>query len=213
MSRSAPTLRDAVLPCDLDALLALDDAAAAAANAFIYGGDLESRSVRAALAERGVAEWAPPHARLLVDEVPGDPMGHVIGLVALLDAADLTRARVSTALAVRRGAIRISPAVVMRMRIVSGTLIRPASDDAYLSRIAVYPDRAGRGVGRWLLARALDIARAMGAGRLVLDVAGDNVRALAFYRSHGFSEVGRASARDDATGRGIEHVHLAVALC
>jgi ribosomal protein S18 acetylase RimI-like enzyme len=60
------------------------------------------------------------------------------------------------------------------------------NDDFYLSHIAVLPSHRGQGSGARLLRAAEDHARALGAGRVVLDVALDNERARAFYARMGY---------------------------
>lgn len=195
---------------DREALLGYDDAAAAAGNDFTYGDAALSRTVRSWLLDRGAAECGPPTASLL--EVDG----RVAGMLCVLSAAEVTRRRLLAALALRRpGAPDLPPAVGDRMRLVSATLLRCAPDDAYLSRIAVDPQFGGNGAGSWLLDRAVDAARALGAHRLVLDVAEGNVRARSLYHHRGFTELHRAAA-DDMTGaaapRRICHLHLALDL-
>ena len=48
----------------------------------------------------------------------------------------------------------------------------------------------GRGLGHALMTHALDAARALGSGRVLLGVNGDNARAHAFYERQGFAVVG-----------------------
>lgn len=62
--------------------------------------------------------------------------------------------------------------------------------DVELRRIYALSTFHGRGVGPALMVRALDDARAMGAGRVLLGVNGDNARAHAFYERQGFAVVG-----------------------
>jgi len=53
----------------------------------------------------------------------------------------------------------------------------------------------GRGIGRWMLSRAIAHARSRGLSRLYLNVRIDNIRALALYRSTGFVETSRTDDR------------------
>ncbi len=53
------------------------------------------------------------------------------------------------------------------------------------------PDHRGRGVGRQLERYALDFFRALGFGGAWLRVSPTNTRALAFYKKHGWVDVGR----------------------
>lgn len=73
-------------------------------------------------------------------------------------------------------------------------LARPAAPggDAELARLYVAPAWHGRGVAGALLGAGVDAARADGAGRLRLAVYQRNVRAVAFYRRHGFAVTGVA---------------------
>lgn len=63
--------------------------------------------------------------------------------------------------------------------------------DAELQTIAVAPRRRGRGLGRLLLQRAVEVAAQAGARRLHLEVREDNAAAVALYTSAGFSRQGR----------------------
>jgi [ribosomal protein S18]-alanine N-acetyltransferase len=71
------------------------------------------------------------------------------------------------------------------------TVVLLAADEAELANIAVSPARRGAGVGRQLLAAALDMARDAGAGTVYLEVRPSNARARALYAAAGFEEVGR----------------------
>lgn len=63
--------------------------------------------------------------------------------------------------------------------------------DADLQTVAVAPARRGEGLGRRLLGRAAELARAGGARRLHLEVREDNTPAAELYGSAGFRPVGR----------------------
>jgi len=64
-------------------------------------------------------------------------------------------------------------------------------DTCELRRIAVIPSARGRGLGRDLLASVIAHARAAGGVRVELEVAANNLAAIALYRRAGFVEVGR----------------------
>ena len=64
-----------------------------------------------------------------------------------------------------------------------------AGDVADLDRIAVHPARRGQGRARELLDDLVDRARDLGAGRMLLEVAADNVVAIALYESAGFDTI------------------------
>ncbi|KPI05638.1 GCN5-related N-acetyltransferase [Actinobacteria bacterium OV450] len=65
---------------------------------------------------------------------------------------------------------------------------RPHAD---LEKVAVDAAAHGRGIGRALTAALVADAAAAGIEVLTLDARGDNTRALALYRSLGFTEYGR----------------------
>lgn len=68
--------------------------------------------------------------------------------------------------------------------------VETGSDDLELRRIYALHRFHGEGVGRRLLAVVIERARARGAKRLLLGAYGENHRAIAFYRKHGFEQVG-----------------------
>ena len=59
---------------------------------------------------------------------------------------------------------------------------------AYLHRIAVLPERSGRGLGMSLLDAAVRWGAASGARSMVLNVREDNRRARALYERSGFTK-------------------------
>lgn len=73
-------------------------------------------------------------------------------------------------------------------------LCRLAGDDSELLTLGVVPDHRRRGLARALLRDALDQAARMGARRMVLEVAADNLAALALYGGVGFTAIGRRRA-------------------
>lgn len=62
---------------------------------------------------------------------------------------------------------------------------------ADLLRLGVPPSRQRQGVAGALLLRALELARAAGAQRLLLEVSEANRAARAFYAAHGLAEIDR----------------------
>jgi putative acetyltransferase len=64
-----------------------------------------------------------------------------------------------------------------------------------LRKMYARPDARGLGLGRRLLATAVDWCRAQGGAQLVLDTVEEMTRAIAFYEANGF-------VRDDAQRRG-----------
>lgn len=64
-----------------------------------------------------------------------------------------------------------------------------AGEDCDLDRIAVMPQARGRGLARVVLEELMDHARDLGAGRMLLEVAADNVAAIGLYESFGFDTI------------------------
>ncbi|MGH6947898.1 MAG: GNAT family N-acetyltransferase [Kiloniellales bacterium] len=70
-------------------------------------------------------------------------------------------------------------------------LARLAADEAEILTLGVAPEARRRGLARALLAAAAERLGQAGARRLQLEVAEDNLTALALYRASGFAVVGR----------------------
>jgi ribosomal protein S18 acetylase RimI-like enzyme len=62
------------------------------------------------------------------------------------------------------------------------------AEDCELEDLFVSPDARRGGLGRALVAAAIDRARERGCGRIALDTAERNEAAVALYRSFGFSD-------------------------
>lgn len=73
-------------------------------------------------------------------------------------------------------------------------LARTAADEAEILMLAVLPDFRRRGLGRALLAAAVQEASARGARTLFLEVAAGNAPARALYAGSGFAEAARRAA-------------------
>ena len=67
----------------------------------------------------------------------------------------------------------------------------PGGRDAQLARLAVHPAAQGVGVGRLLLADAIEYARRSQSETLILNTQASNSRSLALYRAFGFRSTGR----------------------
>jgi ribosomal-protein-alanine N-acetyltransferase len=78
-----------------------------------------------------------------------------------------------------------------KRRIAGFAMLRLAADEAELMTIAVDPKWRGKGVGAALLRAGFEDLLTSRAKRLFLEVAADNVPAIALYRRHGFAEIGR----------------------
>ncbi|MGO4408474.1 MULTISPECIES: ribosomal protein S18-alanine N-acetyltransferase [unclassified Brevundimonas] len=70
-------------------------------------------------------------------------------------------------------------------------LIRVVADEAEILTLAVRPAARRGGVGGRLVEAAVVRAAALGAERMFLEVAADNVAARALYARMGFAEAGR----------------------
>ena len=70
-------------------------------------------------------------------------------------------------------------------------LIRVVADEAEILTLAVRPSARRGGLGRRLVEAAVVRAAALGAERMFLEVAEDNVAARALYARTGFTEAGR----------------------
>jgi ribosomal-protein-alanine N-acetyltransferase len=86
-----------------------------------------------------------------------------------------------------------------------------AGGEAHVLNICVAPAEQGRGLGRRILARLLDLARWHHAERVFLEVRPSNTAAVALYHSSGFNEIGRRPnyypgkrGREDALVMAIE---------
>jgi ribosomal-protein-alanine N-acetyltransferase len=73
-------------------------------------------------------------------------------------------------------------------------LMRAVADEAEVLTLAVAPAHRRRGVGRALLQAGLERAAAAGAHSVFLEVADDNVAAVALYAQADFATVGRRTA-------------------
>lgn len=70
-------------------------------------------------------------------------------------------------------------------------ILSMGAGEAHVLNLCIGPDYRGRGLGRHLLVRLLDIARWNGAERVFLEVRPSNPLAKALYESAGFNEIGR----------------------
>ena len=89
------------------------------------------------------------------------------------------------------GDLLTSPGVIAFADEHGFILIRVAVDEAEILTLAVSPSARRQGLGRRLVASAVETAAAEGAESLFLEVAADNAAALALYRSAGFAPAGR----------------------
>ena len=76
-----------------------------------------------------------------------------------------------------------------------GYSVEYGGQDGFIDDLYLKPELRGQGVGRRLLAFALDQAAALGINTLHLEVEAENARALRTYRDAGFQETGRRLMR------------------
>jgi len=74
--------------------------------------------------------------------------------------------------------------------------------------VILAPEARGRGVGRALMARLQEVARAADMHVLVAGVSGENLGAIAFHRAIGFAEVARMPEVGRKFGRWMDLVLL-----
>jgi len=79
-------------------------------------------------------------------------------------------------------------------------VLSAAADEAHVLNVCVDPACQGRGHGRQLMRRLIDLARWQRARRLYLEVRPSNTRAIGLYESLGFALIGRRPAYYPAPG-------------
>ena len=90
-------------------------------------------------------------------------------------------------------------------------VLSAAAGEAHILNLCIAPEYQGRGHGRRLLRRMLDLARWHQALQVFLEVRPSNPRAIQLYRDEGFNEIGRRpryyparDGREDALVMAIE---------
>ena len=101
--------------------------------------------------------------------------------------------------------------VVYRPHLLPGLVVTDAREPVGLLTYTIDDDACeivtvdavieGDGVGSLLIGSVADVARAAGCSRLWLVTTNDNVRALGFYRKHGFDVVDVREGAVDASRR------------
>jgi ribosomal-protein-alanine N-acetyltransferase len=76
-------------------------------------------------------------------------------------------------------------------RLLGYAVLSTGAGEAHLLNICIAPENQGRGHGRRLLRRMVDLARWHGAQRIFLEVRPSNPRAYALYLDEGFNEIGQ----------------------
>ena len=91
-------------------------------------------------------------------------------------------------------------------RLAGYFLLLHAVDETHLLNITVRPDVQGKGLGRLLLNKVIDLARGAAMRSVLLEVRPSNTHALAVYQHCGFTQIGLrknyypagGTAREDA---------------
>ena len=90
-------------------------------------------------------------------------------------------------------------------------VLSAAAGEAHILNVCVAVEFQGRGLGRMLVRRLLDLARWHRVQQVFLEVRPSNPVAIALYRSEGFNEIGRRTnyypahkGREDAIVMGLE---------
>src|SRR6266571_4647763 len=127
--------------------------------------------------------------------------GALVGLLIRLPGRTWRRLRIPTGLTLIRaaGASR-APTLVRRGRAQDRVIPAVGADCLYIPALVVSPDRRWQGIGTALLVRAIGEAGELGLRALVLDVDGDNGRAVRMYERSGFH---RLSEHRSAAARGL----------
>ena len=76
-------------------------------------------------------------------------------------------------------------------------LRRVGPDAGEMKRLFVRPELRGQGVGRRLVERLHDEARAMGLGRILLDTGADNLASQSLYAGLGYERIDRYPENDN----------------
>ena len=92
-------------------------------------------------------------------------------------------------------------------------VLSAAAGEAHILNICIAPEYQGRGHGRRLLRRLVDLARWHKAQQVFLEVRPSNPAAIALYREYGFNEIGlrpnyypSSKGREDAIVMAMELV-------
>ncbi|MEI6984946.1 MAG: GNAT family N-acetyltransferase [Rhodospirillaceae bacterium] len=194
----APLLAALHAPCHTDA--AWSDAALAMF--------LESPGVFGAIAYKGTA---PSDDALADDALADDALADdALAVDALADDALAVDALAGDALA--DDALAVDALAVSTQMAAGFILCRAAGDEAEILTLAVLPEKRRRGLGYRLLADGLAGAAARGARTMFLEVAEDNIAALALYAGAGFIPVGRRPGYYISAGRSIAATVMARSL-
>ena len=192
---------------DEQALLDLEFLASEPYTAFVFSSTEQALRIRRYLYERDLCEFSPPYGLLLRDQ------GRVVGLLAILDGAELTRCRLKATIALAKsGLLAEDPGLGARLQLAGQTLLKLRPDDFYISRVAAVDSDRRRGLGSSLVRRAEQEARARGCPRVALEVSPVSAAAIRLYSREGYQEIDAREAHDPLTGRSLRYLHLAKTL-
>jgi ribosomal protein S18 acetylase RimI-like enzyme len=192
---------------DEQTLLDLEFVASEPYTTFVFPSTEQALRVRRYLYERNLCEFSPPYGRLLRDQ------GRAVGLLAVLDGAELTRCRLKATLALTKsGLLAEDSELGPRLHLAGQTLLKLRPDDFYISRVAAAESERGSGLGRHLVRCAEDEARARGCPRLALEVSPLSTAAVQLYRREGYQQIDAREVQDPLTGRSLHYLHLVKAL-
>jgi ribosomal-protein-alanine N-acetyltransferase len=79
-------------------------------------------------------------------------------------------------------------------RVVAYLTAWQVADEVEVIQVATHPTARREGIGRALMRRVIDLARARGDSRVLLEVRPGNTAAVALYRALGFHELMRREA-------------------
>jgi ribosomal-protein-alanine acetyltransferase len=146
---------------------------------------------------------ASPIERVVWRPLAADDLGYVAVLEAQIHAAPWTLGNFRDALLAGYQTL----VAEADHRIIAFGVLMLAPGEAQILNVSVVPDHRRRGLGRAILTRFLETARARGAEQCFLEVRASNAAAIALYAGEGFVPVGRregyypataSSAREDA---------------
>jgi ribosomal-protein-alanine N-acetyltransferase len=96
--------------------------------------------------------------------------------------------------------------------VVGYGMLSTGAGEAHLLNVCIAPEHRGRGLGRHLLGRLLDVARWNGAERVYLEVRPSNPLAKTLYESVGFHQIGRRPRYYPARGGREDAIVMALEL-
>jgi ribosomal-protein-alanine N-acetyltransferase len=69
-------------------------------------------------------------------------------------------------------------------------IVTVGAGESHILNICVSPQTQGRGYGRLMMEKLMDVAASHGAEMMILEVRPSNERAIELYRKLGFNEIG-----------------------